>query len=110
MKRLMLILAALTIACNVSTVAQLPPPMSTATARPVPSPLSTVTEVIALQTVNITTATDLHIRACASLSCEVVTVATAGTILSAVCTGDWCMVPAYGWFCLPAAQLRGGCE
>jgi len=108
------LLALVTLACGVSAVplseAILPTPAPEPTASPSPSPAPTVTE-ISIRVVNIVTvATALNIRSCGSLACEVVAVVYAGTELSAICSGDWCLLPTVGWFCLPAAELTDGCE
>ena len=107
------LLALVTLACGVAvpiTEVNAPIVFTPVEIVPSPSPAPTVTE-ISIRVVNIVTvATALNIRSCGSLACEVVAVVYAGTELSAICSGDWCLLPTVGWFCLPAAELTDGCE
>jgi hypothetical protein len=78
-----------------------------ATNTPTPAPVS---GALRLVTTTITTVTDLHLRECAAVSCAVTRVVLAGTQLTAVCSGDWCVVSGGDYFCLPAAIGTGGCN
>lgn len=109
MTRLLALLILTSLACTMSSqpVSPAPLPTPTASLSAVAHPVPTIPPVVGT---NIRTVTALHIRECAGLSCDVVNIVPAGTMLSAFCNGEWCMVPAYGWFCLPAAIGTGGCE
>ena len=106
------LLALVTLACGVAVpITEVNAPIVFTPVEIVPGPTQTAIPTISIRVVSIVTvATALNIRSCGSLACEVVAVVYAGTELSAICSGDWCLLPTVGWFCLPAAELTDGCE
>lgn len=112
MTRLILpvLLVLTTLACSVSSVAQLPPaapgPTATTRAQVEPSPVPDYDVLIV-------TSTALNIRTGAGVENSIVTVVPAGTKLyGEQCRADgWCWSSEQaGWFCAGAAIGGEGCE